>query len=247
MNILVVDDETISCDGIRKRLEKMGIPEISEVFTAYNPFDALKILQHEKIDILISDIQMDGMTGLQLIENAQMTQPTICCVILSAYADFEYAQQAIRLGVVDFLVKPCSEEKTHQTVMRAIEKAKGNHSETENREWVKQNRPIQWACQYVREMPLEKIDMAIVANELNMSYHYFSKLFKREMGVLFSSFVMDVKMKQALDYLRAGMKVQDVAQKVGYQNLANFTRAFKRYYQETPSVHLASRQGKNDD
>lgn len=239
MRILVVDDETIVLDGLRRRLLEMDLPEIGEVMTASCVDDALAILRKKPVQLLITDIELGRKNGFELIENAQKMQPDVTCVIVTAYADFNYAQQAIRLGVVDFVLKPCTEMKMCQAVMRAIEKNRRQTPSQEALDAMRKTDPVLWACEYVRTTPIDRIDMATVANELDMSYSYFSRLFKQKMGVLFSDFVTELKMKQALNLLKEGHAVREIAHQLGYLNHANFSRAFKNYYHVNPSDYAA--------
>ncbi|KQX62685.1 response regulator [Paenibacillus sp. Root444D2] len=105
VNILVVDDEPMICKGVATILKQSNL-DIAEVFIAYNGFEALDFIHLEKIDLVFTDIQMEKMNGIELIENIFMEDPTIPIVILSAHGEFEYAQKAIRFGAKEYLVKP---------------------------------------------------------------------------------------------------------------------------------------------
>ncbi|RKP46737.1 response regulator [Cohnella endophytica] len=104
-NVLVVDDEPMICMGVATMLKNANI-DISEVFVAYNGFEALDYIRLEKIDLLITDIQMDLMSGIELIETLFTENPLIPVIVLSAHGEFEYAQKALRFGVKEYLVKP---------------------------------------------------------------------------------------------------------------------------------------------
>ncbi|OAS13793.1 response regulator transcription factor [Paenibacillus oryzisoli] len=105
VNILVVDDEPMICKGVATILKQSKL-DINEVFIAYNGFEALDFIHLEKIDLVFTDIQMEKMNGIELIENIFLEDPSIPIVILSAHGEFEYAQKAIRFGAKEYLVKP---------------------------------------------------------------------------------------------------------------------------------------------
>jgi two-component system response regulator YesN len=105
VNILVVDDEPMICKGVATILKQSKL-DINEVFIAYNGFEALDFIHLEKIDLVFTDIQMDKMNGMELIENIFLEDPSIPIVILSAHGEFEYAQKAISFGAKEYLVKP---------------------------------------------------------------------------------------------------------------------------------------------
>ena len=116
--ILVVDDEKYIADGISQLLKLAG-PEQYEVLTAYQPKQALQIAQEQKIDILVTDINMPGMKGLDLCQAIMSCWKKCHCIILSAYSNPEYIQTAIRQDAVDYVLKSEGDEK----LLEAVEKA----------------------------------------------------------------------------------------------------------------------------
>lgn len=103
--ILVVDDEAIVCQGIKEFLEISDL-SITQVLIASNGYEALDYLRMESIDLVLTDIQMDGMNGIELMESILSEKPDIPVVVISAHDEFEYAQKCIRLGARDYLIKP---------------------------------------------------------------------------------------------------------------------------------------------
>lgn len=102
--ILIVDDERNEREGIARLIKRYGYD--LEIRFAVNGEEALAVCEKERIDILLTDIQMPLMTGLELIEQINQRGWTPVCIIYSAYGEFEYAQNAIRLGVIQYLLKP---------------------------------------------------------------------------------------------------------------------------------------------
>ena len=106
--VLIVDDEKMIRMGIRKVIqwEKLGV---EQVFTAASVREALQILEEQGPQIMITDIQMSEMSGLELIEEARKRQPELRVLVLTGYDSFEYARQSLRLKVQDFFLKPVDE------------------------------------------------------------------------------------------------------------------------------------------
>ncbi|RAV17845.1 response regulator [Paenibacillus contaminans] len=117
--VLVVDDEAIVCQGIKEFLEMSDL-NISQVFTAWNGYEALDYLRMETIDLVLTDIQMDGMNGIELMESILSEKPDIPVVVISAHDEFEYAQKCIRLGARDYLIKPVLLPQLVQVVGREL-------------------------------------------------------------------------------------------------------------------------------
>lgn len=104
-NVLVVDDEPMIGDGVAMALRGAGM-EIGDIYIAHNGYEALDYIRLERIDLLITDIQMDQMSGLELIETIVAENWTIPVIVLSAHGEFDYAQKALRLGVKEYIIKP---------------------------------------------------------------------------------------------------------------------------------------------
>lgn len=137
--ILIVDDEKMIRMGMKKVIpwERLGI---DEVYTAASGEEALGILRENKAEIMITDIQMTEMTGLQLIEEARKAVPELRVIVLTGYDNFEYARQSLRLHVQDFFLKPIDEDDLAKAVetqvayleeMKAMEKNRKTLQRTE--------------------------------------------------------------------------------------------------------------------
>lgn len=118
---IIVDDEKNIREGIHKNCnwEKFNV---GSVYTAQNGKDALKIIQNVQPDIVITDVKMPEMTGLELIKAASTLFPDILFAILSGYDEFEFAQEALKYNVQDYILKPCSIETIHQLLKRLTER-----------------------------------------------------------------------------------------------------------------------------
>ncbi|MFD0714235.1 response regulator [Paenibacillus sp. GCM10027626] len=119
MQMIVVDDEAHWVDNLsmNKPWYKLGI---EQVHRAYSAREALQIVEAYPIDIVISDILMPEMTGLELIEQIRSRDKKIKCIILSGHSDFEFAKKAVQHQAVDYLLKPPSDEELFAAVGAAI-------------------------------------------------------------------------------------------------------------------------------
>lgn len=104
-NILIVDDEPLICEGLNNLLASSGI-NIGTIFTAHSGYEALDCLRMEEVDLLVTDIQMGTMSGIELMQEAKLIKPWMQTIVISAHETFQYAQMAIRLGAKDYLIKP---------------------------------------------------------------------------------------------------------------------------------------------
>lgn len=120
MQLLLVDDEAHWVDNLylTKPWHTIGI---TAVHKAYSPHEALQIVETHPIDIVLTDILMPKMTGLELIERIHQADKRIKCIILSGYSEFEYAKQAVQQQAVDYLLKPPTDDELLSTVRNAVE------------------------------------------------------------------------------------------------------------------------------
>ena len=119
MKLLIVDDEQIEREGLQAMIQR-GYPELV-IAHAKNGNIALQLAGDFKPDLILMDIKMPGMNGLEAIERIQALYPDIKCIMVTAYDTFEYAHQAIRLGVKDYLVKPSKASEVIATVGKVLE------------------------------------------------------------------------------------------------------------------------------
>ncbi|MFC0213643.1 response regulator [Paenibacillus chartarius] len=119
INLLVVDDERHYTDSLAGTIpwERLGI---TRVFKAYSASEALAVLKEADISVLMTDIRMPRMNGLELIEQARPFKPDLKCLLLTGYADFEYARKAIELQALDYLIKPAKDEQLLHAVGRIV-------------------------------------------------------------------------------------------------------------------------------
>lgn len=116
ITILIVDDEKLERNGVKFLLKREE--EELEILEAENGKAALGILMETHVDILFSDIKMPYMSGLELAEKARELYPDLEIVIFSGYNDFSYAREALRSGVVDYVLKPVDPSEFHKTFLR---------------------------------------------------------------------------------------------------------------------------------
>lgn len=130
LNVLIVDDEPIVCKGLRETVpwDELDVHIVGE---AHDGEEALEVLDREDVDLVLSDIRMPGMDGLELARQVSERYPGKRVVMLSGYDEFEYAKQALRLGVKDYLLKPVDIGE----LMGVVRNIRDELAKERNREW----------------------------------------------------------------------------------------------------------------
>ncbi|WP_309568679.1 response regulator [Paenibacillus sp. sptzw28] len=118
--MLLVDDERIILEGISGIVD-WNACGTELVATARNGLEAKEVVERERPDIIITDIRMPGMDGLQLVEHVHEADPSVCFIMLSGHGDFNYARTAMRFGVKHYLLKPCNEKSIMDAIREIVE------------------------------------------------------------------------------------------------------------------------------
>lgn len=118
--IMVIDDEARQCRGLRNILLKEFQGEV-EVWAFTTAAEALDFFREKGADIIITDICMPEMDGLQLLEAVEKEGSGVKVILLTGYAEFEYARKALTLGALDYLLKPLNPDRMHAVLEKAFQ------------------------------------------------------------------------------------------------------------------------------
>lgn len=119
MNVLVVDDQRLSRKGIMKMIEWEQL-DLKLAGECSNGKEALQIMENQDIDILLTDIRMPVMNGLELADKAKEWNPDLSVIVFSGYDDFEYIRRSLRLSVTDYLLKPVKKDELNTTLQNLV-------------------------------------------------------------------------------------------------------------------------------
>lgn len=221
MNILLVDDERLAVEVMNRMIdkEKYGF---STIYKALSMKQAQQICEETDIDIIICDIEMPRGSGLDFVQWLLDTGRNPIVIFLTSHAVFSYAQQAVSLGVQDYLLKPVEPEDMNQALEKAIRKLnEGVQSAEKNVEKVKT---------YIETHFKEELTRESLASEVFMNPDYLSKLFKKNTGSSLMDYVTKVRIERAKELLeRTVLTISEIAIETGYSNTAYFTKMFKKY------------------
>ncbi|MHA6529874.1 response regulator transcription factor [Paenibacillus sp. BAC0078] len=120
-NLLVVDDEKLAVQGITQGIDWSDLP-FMHIYEAFDTEEAKQIMKSNKIEIMISDIEMPGASGLKLLEWVKEHSPFTETIFLTGHANFSYAQKAIQLGSFNYLLKPVDHDQLKEIVKKAVRK-----------------------------------------------------------------------------------------------------------------------------
>ncbi len=232
MDIVIVDDEPKIRNGLRRLLDGRGSWHVSGTYE--DAREALKSLALHQPDVIITDIKMPELNGLDMIGRMRETGQKAYIVILSGYSDFGFAQRAIELGVTRYLTKPTNTRELTgvlEEIERKLDQDQGGPGEKKE----VANLMVQKAMDYIALNYSGKISLKTIAAELYLSPNYLSELFKRHTGKNISEYITDYRLDKARKYLlQPEYKIGDVSELVGFGDARYFSSTFKRQYGITP-------------
>lgn len=232
MKIIIIDDEPKIRKGLGKILNMHPGWTVLDTFTEGE--SAIRFLAENPVDVVITDIHMPGMTGLDMIARIKESNKKVSFVILSGYGRFEYAQRAIDLGVKKFLMKPTSPEEVTQA-LEQIESELTDRAPSTLAQKPTNNLLIMRAKEYIDLNYRKKFTLTDMANALYISPNYLSDLFKKHTGMKFSDYLLEVRMEKSKEYLMdVQYKVGDISALVGFSDARYFSSTFRKRYGMSP-------------
>nr|WP_325300820.1 response regulator [uncultured Dysosmobacter sp.] len=233
MRIVIIDDEPKIRKGLGKILSRHPGWYVAASFAEAE--SAMEYLAREDADVVITDIHMPEVTGLELIEGLRGVCRTAAFVILSGYARFEYAQRAIDLGVKKYLMKPTSPEELTQALEQIEADRAAAASAPAPAQSQVSNLLVRRAQEYIDLHYRSRCSLREVADALYISPNYLSNLFRKHTGMRFSDYLLEVRMEKSRQYLMdVHYRVGDVSALVGFGDPRYFSATFRKKYGMTP-------------
>lgn len=245
--VLLVDDEQIERMALAKKIDRYYGDKVN-IYHAVNGREAVDMCSEHKNDIIIMDISMPEMNGVMAAKYIRQIDDKCSIIFLTAYDDFEYARNAIKIRALDYLLKPCDINDLLAVMDMAIQKLdrecdfKGNTKENKperKRENVKnfdEQTTIKYLREYVENNYTFDISMQEVAEDMGYSDAYFSKLFKQYFNQNFTAYLTEYRIKKAKELLTdTNNSIKDISRMVEYEDSNYFAKIFKRIVGEIPS------------
>ncbi|THF75490.1 response regulator transcription factor [Cohnella fermenti] len=239
--ILVVEDEEIIRKGIVQLVS--ALPGDIAVTEKENGREALEHLYSSLPDLIISDIRMREMDGLTFLGKARALHPNVPVMILSGYGEFEYAQQAIRIGVNEFMLKPVNRRAFLLTLERLLgqQAAPSSVQTPEPCRTVSQTNSDSQAISMIKSYIADNLNGDLTLQSLAEHVHlhpaYISHLFKQRTQTAISDYIAQARIERAKYLLlNTTLKIYDIAGLCGYQSPKHFMLVFKQLTGRTPGT-----------
>jgi len=247
---LVVEDNAVFRYAVRTIVDwaSCGFEVAAE---AVNGKHALTLLEARRFDLILTDVSMPEMNGIDLLRAVKRQTPDTVIVMLSSYDDFRFVKDSMKIGAEDYLLKhdlePEAMRQLLEQVKQLLDKRRareeeslrgaaetltaadaGARADTDAAGATYSRKEIRQAVDYIQAHYAEEISIAALARSLGFSANYLSNLFRSETGYRMKEFVNRVRVERAKRLLRdTNLKVYEVAERVGFQDSSYFCKVFK--------------------
>lgn len=264
--VMIIDDEETIRQGLRSVID-WGKHNCTIIGEAEDGDEGVKLINELRPDIVFTDVRMPGLNGLEMISQVKELHHQCIIIILTGFREFEYAQQAIKLGAFRLILKPTNTEELLQTIDDAvaeIKKLASAQNELVNlRGKLKELYGISQTSREISVNPTEaaanskylvakaieilksnyykELDLKAVSDQLFISTWHLSKLLKKETGSNFIDILNEIRIDESKKLLLTPqLKIYEIAEKVGYVDVPYFTKLFKKHTGQTPMEYKNS-------
>lgn len=235
LNVYIADDEVWVTLGLKKLLDKIEI-DSWVMGIANNGLTAREEIEMFKPDVVFTDIRMPGISGLDLLKVIPEVSPDTKVVIITGFAEFSYAREAVKYHAYDYLLKPIKEEDLLRVMTAILNDTKDRPDDGVY--MPSYDKMIDNVISDIREHYTEDISLTSLASKYNISMGHLSKMIKDRLQVNFSDYIASLRIQRAKELLRdESISIQEIAEIVGYNDYFYFTKVFKKVEGISPSKY----------
>lgn len=236
MDVLLLDDEPIELAQL-ELLINAHYPTWN-VHQAINGSEAIRIVdrwaeQGETFQLAFIDVKLPGRNGLEVASIMKQKMPNLDLIVVTAFQDFDYAKESIKLRVYDYVVKPVIE--------RELIKVLDNYV-LEHPEFGMKSNVIEKVITIIKDRFQEPLKLTALAEELHFNSNYLSRLFSEEVGQSFSEFLLHYRIEMAKQLLvkHKDWSINRVAETCGFSSQHHLSSSFKKHTGFSPSEYRNS-------
>lgn len=243
IKVLIVEDEENILKGIQYMVNwnKCGSTVVG---TAWNGEEGIKMIKNLKPDIVITDVRMPFVDGLEMIEAAQKFHD-FESIIISGYNSFDYAKTAIHLDVTNYILKPIDYKEVEETLIKLKENISNRRSNIVEKHTVFYSQKMKEIIEYIDEHISERLTLSSLCDVFHVSTTTLNNLFKKEVNTTVNDYINSAKINKSIDLIKSEKYlVYEVAEMLGYNDYKYFSKVFKKYTDKSPSEFISDHQTK---
>lgn len=235
--VMAADDESYIREALQKLIswEKMDCTLCS---VSNNGQELIDQMEAGHPDIIITDIRMPVLDGLDVCRYVYETCPETQVILLSAYSEFEYAKKAIKYSACEYVLKVSVLEELPKAVEKAIRELEKYHRELERGGKEGTGTLYLEMERYIEQNFRSKVTLDEVAENLHANRSYLSRLYKSKTGINLFEAILNKRIEAAKGYLlNTDMKAYEISDMVGFEDAGYFSRVFKKQVGVSPKEY----------
>jgi hypothetical protein len=247
LKVVIADDEPFVREGLKSLIdwEKIGVKLVGDFENGKDLIGSLPVLLP---DIVITDIQMPSISGLQIAKYISENYKNVIVILLTAYSKFQYAKEAIEYGVKHYVVKNDLLDELPLILAKIVSEntESENQSDLNNDDANIENCAyvIQDIEKYIEENLDKKLSLTDIAESIHMNKSYISRMFKEKAGENLFDYINKRKIEKAKHLIKNNeLRMYEIALNVGMEDTAYFSRVFKKYEGISPSEYQKELRG----
>lgn len=227
--VIIVDDDQWAIADIcfSFTFEKHGFTLVA---TCTSAEEALPIILNERPQLVITDICMGQMNGIDLVHACREKLLNTFFIVISGYDLFEYAQKAMNEGANYYLLKPIDTDEV-QNLMTRITRMLIDEPEADS------NCAFAEILKFVKEHYNENLTLNLLSKRFYLDNSYLSRTFSKNLGMTFTEYKQKLQISKAMELLDRGCSINETAQEVGFNDVRYFFRVFKKIVGTTPNQY----------
>lgn len=232
-NILIAEDESLERRALKHIVSKR-LNYVTICGEAKNGSEAIEMAKINNPHIILMNIDMPELNGLEAQKEILKFLPNVMTIIITSYDDFEFTQAAIRLKVMDYLLKPVKPDELIESIKRGISIMNLQRNNETDKEC--NNTLIQEAIKFIGDNFNQGINLETVAAFVHLNSQYFCRYFKSQTGINFTDYLSSLRIKKAKEMLISTDKnIMEISMSVGYNDSSYFSKVFLRTVGMTPN------------
>lgn len=232
LNVLIIDDNKAFTKMLSQYIAWDTL-DMKLCATAYQGKQGLTAIRKYHPDLVITDINMPGMDGLEMMEQAQEIVPNARFILITAHDDFQYAYRAIKQQAFDYLLKPCTREELQRVLERASYELLSKQEKSDS----KYPPIVREVIVYIKANLSQSVTLEKLSEEFHVSESNISRNIKKFTGLRYSDLLIKLRMEEAKHLLDDPYSnITEIAERVGYKNYISFYKVFVRSEGISPSA-----------
>lgn len=234
---MIVEDEPLERLALRQIIVK-NFFNITVVEDATDGAEAIEQARIFQPDIILMDIRLPELSGLEAQEKIIKILPHIKTIVLTAYGEFDYAQKAIKYGVIDYLLKPIRPadlKKSLEAAVGSLTKNAVPQTQRKSYDPMKKVDLINNVLNCIEQHYCAELTLNKVAELVHINPQYLSRYFKKKMGITFTEYVAKLRIEKAKRlFIDTNYPIYRIATEIGFSDQAYFNKVFKKYENQSP-------------